>query len=83
MKTTLRRVEHLERARPVPASGATPSEVRQRILESLNNGRAPKCRSFETESPFEGTGTNPLSLREKILKRLRDENYVAVKESTR
>ena len=65
MKAALRRIEHLERARPAPVSSASPSEVRQRILASLNDASVPSVVVAQ-RAPH----SYPLSLRQKILEHL-------------
>jgi hypothetical protein len=66
MRTTIRRIEHLERPRPAVISGASPSDVRQRIVASLNDGNVPSA----TDAQRAGADSHPRSLRERILEHL-------------
>ena len=83
MRTTIKRLEHLERTRPVAISRAKPSDVRDRILASLNDGDETKNGRIRADFPFNEAGTNRLGLRERILKSLSDEDSVRVGEATR
>ena len=48
-------------------SRANPSDVRDRILASLNDTDESKNGRIRADIPFEEAGTNQLSLRERIL----------------
>jgi aspartate oxidase len=83
IRTTIKRLEHLERSRPAAISRANPSDVRDRILASLNDRDESKGGFIRADFPFEEAGTNQLGLRERILKRLSDEDSLSVGEATR
>jgi hypothetical protein len=83
MRATIKRLEHLERTRPAAVSGASPSEVRDRILASLNDKDESKHGRIRADFPFEEAGTNQLSLRERILKGLSDQHSAGAGEATR
>jgi hypothetical protein len=83
MRATIKRLVHLERTRPAAISRANPSDVRDRILASLNDGDESKSGSIRADFPFEEAGTNQPSLRERILKSLSDEDSLGVGEATR
>jgi hypothetical protein len=83
MRATFKRLEYLERTRPAPISRVNPSDVRDRILASLNDRDESKNGRIRADIPFDEVGTNQLSLRERILKRLSDEDSLGVGEATR
>lgn len=83
MRTTIKRLEHLERTRPLAIPRAKPSDVRDRILASLNDGDESKNGRIRADFPSEEAGTNQLSLRERILHHLSDEDSLRVGETTR
>jgi hypothetical protein len=82
MRAMIKRLEQLERTRPAAISRANPSEVRDRILASLNDTDESKNGRVRADFPFEEAGTNQLSLRERILKGLSDDS-LGVGEATR
>jgi hypothetical protein len=83
MRATIKRLEHLERTRPVAISRAKPPDVRDRILASLNDGDESKNGRTRAGFPSEEAGRNQLSLREIILHRLSDEDSLSVGDATR
>jgi hypothetical protein len=74
MRTTIKRLEHLERSRPAAISRANPSDVRDRIPASLNDRDESNDGRIRTDFPLEEAGSHQLSLRERILKRLSAED---------
>ena len=82
IRTTIKRLEHLERSRPAAISRANPSDVRDRILASLNDTDGSKNGRIRAHFPSEEAGTNQLNLRERILKCLSDDS-LGVGEATR
>jgi hypothetical protein len=83
MRNLSQRLERLEARINRAGEAESPSDIKERILASLRGGVEPNRGSFRTDSPNNGGRTDQPSLREIVLKGLREEGYITADDATR